>query len=276
VWHRILAKKLFLAFFILTAGAGLVFGKSYERIVSLAPDATNALYELGLDEQVKAITIYCPKGASPKEIIGSVLVQDIEKIIALKPDIVVASKDGNDKRVVERLRQFGINVFVLEQADSFEAICDNFTNLANALDRKKEARQILDYVNKGVLAIRRKNESKPPQTVFWEVADNPLYSCGKRSYLNSYNYFTNTKNIYADIDINYFAVEREDVLVRNPQTIIVLSMAGFGDRKTWQKFKHIEAVKNNRIFVLSSSDMLGATPLKFLRGLEILDEALHQ
>ncbi|MDR0485304.1 MAG: helical backbone metal receptor, partial [Elusimicrobiota bacterium] len=84
----------------------------YSRIISLAPAAAKSLYQLGLDEEIVGITIYCPKGKSKKEIVGTLIEPDLEKIVSLKPDLIVASKEGNTKGFIEKLRLLKFNVFV--------------------------------------------------------------------------------------------------------------------------------------------------------------------
>ncbi|MDR1086767.1 MAG: hypothetical protein LBL16_00705 [Endomicrobium sp.] len=84
----------------------LSYPKEYTRIVSLALSITKSLYELGAECFVKGITIFCPKGTE-KKIIGMLLEPNIEKIACIKPDLIIASKDGNSKVVVDKLQRLG-------------------------------------------------------------------------------------------------------------------------------------------------------------------------
>ncbi|MDR2708380.1 MAG: helical backbone metal receptor [Elusimicrobiota bacterium] len=269
-------KKLILAIGIIFIISANVFSKEYARIVSIAPQGTNALYELGLDEQVKGITIYCPQGKFKKEIVGTILDPNIEKIISLKPDLVVASKDANNKNIVQTLRKFNIEVFVFEQSDSFKAICDNFMRLADLLDQSKKAREIIKTSQKIIEDIKEKNRGVPVQSVFWQVGSAPLYTAGRKSFLNDYNAFTNTKNIYIDINVNYLPVNIEDVYLRNPQIIAIITMDDDFNDAQWQKFKNLSAVKNKKIFKIDPDSLFGLTPLKFAQALEILEELFYK
>ena len=98
----------------------------YKKIISLAPSATESLYELGIDKELIANTIYCSNGNFKKEKIGTVTEPNIEKIISLNPDLIVATKEGNYKTVVDKLVRLKLTVYVMEPYSNFEDICNNF------------------------------------------------------------------------------------------------------------------------------------------------------
>ena len=99
------------------------------RIISLIPSVTRSLYLLGLKDEIVAVTIYCPAEARDKIKIGSILEPNIEKIVSLKPDIVIASKEGNRQVTVDKLRSLGISVYVTGDVNSFEDIYSDFIKL---------------------------------------------------------------------------------------------------------------------------------------------------
>ena len=101
-------KNLIFALFLLFS-ASYAYA-DYNRIVSLAPSATASLYELGIDAEIAGVTVYCSGGKTKKEIVGTLLEPDFEKIISLKPDLIIASKEGNSKAAVEKLMRLGLNV----------------------------------------------------------------------------------------------------------------------------------------------------------------------
>ena len=136
--------------FILTA---IVCAEESKRIISLAPSITESLYELGLEQSVKGITIYCPKGAIKKEVIGTLLEPDMEKIILLNPDLIIATKEGNNKAIVEKLERLGFDVYVVESSENFNEICENYYRLAKKLDRTKEAIKIINTANDSLQEI---------------------------------------------------------------------------------------------------------------------------
>ncbi|MCA6071883.1 MAG: helical backbone metal receptor, partial [Endomicrobium sp.] len=136
--------------FIFTATA---CAEEYKCIISLAPSITESLYELGLEQSIKGVTTYCPKGAIKKEVIGALLEPDIEKIILLNPDLVIATKEGNSKAIVEKLKRLGFDVYVVELSENFNEICENYYRLAEKLGRTKEAIKIINTANDSLQKI---------------------------------------------------------------------------------------------------------------------------
>jgi iron complex transport system substrate-binding protein len=257
--------------------AGVSFAKDYKRIISLAPSVTKNLYELGIDKEIIAITMYCPKGKFQKEIIGTLLEPDLEKIISLKPDLIIAAKEGNSQILVEKLRKIGISVYIMETANSFEEICNNFFLLAEEIGYQKQAQKIIDEARGIVLSISSKTKNQTVQTLFWEIADKPLYTAGKGSFLNDFNAYTKTKNIYADfISGRYAPVDIEDVISRNPDIIIAADMDGQDLAQTKKKYKNAKAVKNNKVYYLKSDDLFGLTPMFFASALERIYRLIYE
>lgn len=100
----------------------------YSRIVSLAPSITNSLYDLECQDKIVGVTLYCK--APGKEIIGTLVEPSIEKIISLKPDLVIAADEWASAAIIDRLKNLRINVIVFKKPQRFQDICDNFIGLA--------------------------------------------------------------------------------------------------------------------------------------------------
>ena len=243
----------------------------YNRIVSLAPSVTESLYELGMDEQVIANTTFCPEGKTKKEKIGTFTEPNIEKIISLKPDLIIATKEGNNKTSVEKMERLNLPIYVMETVSNFEDICNNFQNLADFLGKAETAKKIISDVKKEINSIYE-NRTTKTETVFWEVGANPLFTVGKQSYVNDYNKFAGGDNIFIDIDMRYPNISIEAVLEKNPDIIILVNMGDISNKEInkWNKYKTINAVKNKKVFMLDANDIFTPTPKTFLKGLKIL------
>jgi iron complex transport system substrate-binding protein len=243
----------------------------YKRIISLAPSVTESLYELGMDEQLIANTTFCSDGKIKKEKIGTFTEPNIEKIISLKPDLIIATKEGNNKVVVEKMIRLNLPVYVMETVSDFKDICNNFQQLADFLEKTETANKIISDVKQEINSVYKENEIKT-ETVFWEVGANPLFTVGKQSYINDYNKFIGIKNVFADIDMRYPNISIEAVIEKNPDIIILVNMGDISTKeiKRWNKYKTINAVKNKKIFMLNANDIFTPTPKTFLKGLKIL------
>lgn len=248
----------------------------YKRIISLAPSVTESLYELGMDKELIANTIYCKDNNLKREKVGSVIEPNIEKIISLKPDLIVATKEGNYKSVIDKLIKLKLTVYVMEPYSNFEDICFNLQQLADYLDKSNEAKQIIDDVKKEILKLSNKNKNKNEDKIFWEVGANPIFTVGNQSFVNEYNKYINGINIFENIDIRYPKISIESVIKKNPDIILLVNMGDVSTQEIikWNKYKNISAVRNNKIYLLEASDIFTPTPKRFLNGITVLQNKL--
>lgn len=269
-------KKIFLLIIVFAFSSNLF--AEYKRIISLAPSVTESLYELGEDKEIIAVTVYCPKGSSKKEIIGTLTEPNLEKIIALKPDLIVSTKEGNNKSSVEKMQRLGFKVYVMETFSSFEEICSNFQNLANFIGKGDTAASIICGVKGEIDLIYDRTKKFPNEKIFWEIGAKPLFSAGKKSFINDYNKFAGGINIFGHIDKRYPNVTLETVVEKNPDVIILVNMGDIGKEEmlNWDKYKNVNAVKNNRLYMLEANDIFTPTPKTFLKGVKIVEKVLHK
>ena len=249
----------------------------YKRIISLAPSATESLYELGLDKELIANTVYCSDGVVKKEKIGTVTEPNIEKIIALNPDLIVATKEGNYKTVIDKLVRLKLTVYVMEPYSSFEDVCFNFQQLANYLNKSDEAKQIISDVKKEISNLSNESKDKNQEKIFWEVGANPIFTVGKKSFVNEYNKYINGINVFENIEMRYPNISVESVIEKNPDIILLVNMGDVSDQEIlkWNKYKKITAVQNKKIFLLEADDIFTPTPKKFLNGIKVLKKKLN-
>lgn len=242
----------------------------YKRIVSLAPSITESLYELGIDKELIANTIYCKDNNLKKEKVGTVTEPNVEKIISLKPDLVIATKEGNYQSVVNKLERLNLNVYIVDPYFSVQDIYNNFQKLADCIGKTEIAKQIIENTKKEI-QTKLKIE-KADKKIFWEVGANPLFSVGNKSFINEYNKFINGQNIFENIDMRYPNINVESVIQKNPDIIFLVNMGDVSEQEIvkWNKYKNISAVKNKRIFVLNADDIFVPTPKGFLKGIKIL------
>ena len=268
-------KKLFLVFIFIFITANAYC--EYERIISLAPSITRSLYELGLEKNVKAITVYCPKGTTEKENIGTLLEPNIEKIISLNPDLIISTKEGNNKSVIEKMQRLGCKIYVMDTVKNFEEICDNFKKLGAYVGKKETAESIIENVKKEMDIICAGIKNKKSEKIFWEIGAKPLFTAGKKSFVNNYNKFLGTINIFDDIDMRYPNVNIESVIIKNPDIILLVNMGDITNEEIqrWKRIKTINAVKNERIYMLDVNDIFTPTPLTFLKGVKIILKTVY-
>src|SRR5512139_3275520 len=131
--------------FIDETGREVTFPFPPERIVSLAPNITEILFSLGLDEEIVGVSIHCnfPEKAKNKVRVGSYISLDFEKITSLKPDLIIATGAGNTRDMVDRLGKLGFQTYVI-YPKNFEGILKSIDHIGQVVNRDREARAIIE------------------------------------------------------------------------------------------------------------------------------------
>jgi iron complex transport system substrate-binding protein len=262
-----------LAFFSVCSGAD---ENKPLRIVSLGPAITENLYILGAGDRIVADTVFCrrPGQATNRQKIGSVVRVDVEKIISLKPDLVVATPLTNPEQI-KMMRNAGLNVAVLPSAKNFEGLCAQFMKLAELAGRREYAEKVIEKYTAEIDAIRNATKHLGRQKVFVQLGADPLFTATKDSFVNDFVEFSGGINIAGDSDTGMYS--REKVIRDNPQVILIVTMGITGEKEkaVWLKYTTIDAVKNNRIFIIDSYKVCSPTPLSFAEALKEVTAYLH-
>jgi iron complex transport system substrate-binding protein len=251
-------------------------GVSPRRLISLGPAITEKLYLLGVQDRLVGVTTYCvrPPEACAKEKIGNVTQVNIEKIVDLKPDLVFATS-LTERRDVERLKRLGVNVLVFNEPRSYAETNQQFLELGRIVGREREAEEIVRATGRRVDAIRERIEGLPQPSVFVQLGTKPLFAATKDSFVNDFIELAGGTNIAREAKTGFYS--REEVLRQDPDVIILVGMdaAAGNEKKQWQKFRALKAVKNDRIFIMDSYRVCSPTPRTFVDALEEMVKALH-
>ncbi|MCP4181039.1 MAG: ABC transporter substrate-binding protein [bacterium] len=246
------------------------------RIVSLGPTVTMQLYILGVGDKVVGDTIYCKKieGMNNVSKIGSVTDANVEKIASLKPDMVFATDLSNPTQL-ELLKKLGIKIFVMHNPHTYKSMCEEFIKMGELINRKKRAESIVAKSNIEVASLRKKSSKYPKLKVFVEIGANPLFTITKESYINDFIKFAGGINVAEDASTGIYS--RENVVEKAPDVILIISMGMVGsqEKKIWEKFRTMPAVKNNRIFIMSSDKLCSSNPVTFPVTLKEIIKKLH-
>lgn len=260
---------LFVFFVFLSPYTALYARNIPQRVVSLSPAITEEIYLLGEQDKLIGCTTYCrrPKEVRQKTKIATITEVNIERIILLKPDLIFVTPLTN-MQAVTRLKQLGIKVMMCPQAATFEEICDQFFMLGDLFNKKTKADRIIRKAQHKILSIQNKLVNFKKIKVFIQIGTNPLFTVPKESFINDYIKRAGGINIAADAPRGIYS--REKVFVLNPDVIFITAMGIMADqeKKIWEKYETLTAVKNNRIYILDEYDMCSPTPLTFVRGLE--------
>jgi iron complex transport system substrate-binding protein len=251
-------------------------GSEPKRIVSLSPAITEALYVLGLEDAIAGVTIYCqkPPSAQTKEKIGTLMEPDMEKIVSLKPDLVLAMS-LTSPREIQKLKNLGLKVVTFQIPRDFNLLCDFFLQLGKVVGKEKDSQRLIQEAKNHVSQVTKKVASLPKPKVLIQIGSKPLFVATKKYFINDYVQFAGGTNIYQDAGLG--SVSMEEVVKRNPDIIIIATMgiSGENERKAWKRFATIEAVKNNRVYVVDPDRLCSPTPVSFAGYLAEIVSLLH-
>jgi len=260
-------------------GRNVKIPHSAKRIISLAPSITEILFALGLDEEIAAITNFCdyPEAVLNKPRIGGFVNPNIEKIVSLKPNLIIGIRDGNRMDTVHRLNDFGFPVYLIDPK-GFDGVMRTIKNIGDVVGREKESKKMIrDMVNKreNIITLTR-SLSKPK--VFFQVGDVPMITVGKGTLADDLIRLAGGRSISENELMSYPSYSIETILLKAPEIIIMSSMESKKNYlnlvKKWQNWKSIPAVRMNAVYVIDSNLVDRPTP-RIVEGLEALVRMIH-
>lgn len=244
------------------------------RIVSLAPHTTELLFSLGLGERIVGASEYSdyPPEAHAIPHIGSHDRFDLERILSLQPDLVVAWQSGNGPDVINRLRDFGLPVFALEP-DSLTAVPDDLERLGRLTGRDAVARDKASAYRRELARLTQTYRDRSPVRVFYQVWDSPLMTLAGDQYVTDAIRRCGGRNIFAGLPGKTATVSEEAVLERRPQLILAAGDPGADVFQRWRVLGALPAVKYDQL-VLLPPDTLARPTLRLVDGLANLCRAI--
>ncbi|MFJ8517894.1 ABC transporter substrate-binding protein [Lysinibacillus xylanilyticus] len=251
-----------------------------EKIVSLIPSNTEILFGLGLNDEIVGVTDNddYPTEATKKDKVGG-MDYNVEKIIALSPDIVFAhaSGMGNSKGAIEQLEAAGVKVFVVADAKNFNETYTTIEQLGQATGKLEEAKKIVANMKAKVKEIETKLDGVEPKKVFVESSDEPqIYTTGKGTFMNEMLEMIHAENVAADVN-DWYQIDAEQIISKNPD-VIVVAYNYVPDilKKIPQRagFETITAVKNKAIVQVDENITSRQGP-RLADGLEELAKAVY-
>ena len=251
-----------------------------QRIISLAPSNTEILFALGLGEKVVGVTEHCnyPPEALDKEKIGGFSTPDIEKIIALQPDLILAA-DIHKKEVISALEERGLTVFALAP-ENLDGILQDIQMVGKITGREEEASELVNQMENRIKAITDKSKSLQERTrVFYVTRHDPLWTSGSGTFINELIEKAGGVNIFQDVT-EHKVVDIELVIARSPEIIIACTGHGEAEGKPFEwaksepRLQVTEARKNKKIHQVDA-DLVSRSGPRIVDALECFAYFIH-
>ena len=262
-------------------GAEVSFAHPPKRIVPLQPSLAELADRIGatLDEIV-GVTAYTdfPPLLKTKPSVGPFAKPNLEAIVALKPDLVLAGRDGTPKETVSRLRKLGIPV-VTVATETIAGLRESYRIIGSALGRRAAADRALAEFDGEIEGLRARAKARPSLRVLLQVGEDPLVVAAGKTFLNEGLEILGEKNVYPDPNQTYPRVSVEDVLKKDPDAILLIGMRDDvvpfeRAEKRWKSYPKLTAVKWNRVILIRSDSLVRPGP-RFPAGLVQLERALY-
>jgi iron complex transport system substrate-binding protein len=263
--------------FIDFMGREVTVKKEPQRIVSLAPSITELIYALGAGDRVVGVTAFdnYPPEVQDVPKVGDFNGPNVEAIIAQKPDIIFASSlSGKDQ--MESLQQStGIPVAVLE-ARNIEQIYESIQLIGKLTGMQERGQEVIREMQNKIDEISGKTKDLPRVKVFYLLDINGNWTAGKGSFIDELITLAGGENIAADAGGEWVQYSTEELVKKNPDVIIMGAYAGkIEDVKKAEGYKDTNAVKNDKVFMISNDDIVSRASNRIVLGLEEIARILH-
>lgn len=253
-------------------GARLVLPAPPRRIVSLAPGATEMLYAAGAGDRLVATVFGADEPAAAKALprIGDANALNWERLIALKPDVVVVWKDLANRLMIDSLRKLELKIYYIN-AGSLEDLARSVRGLGALAGTQPTAEAAAAGLEQRIRRLAARKAAGPPLRVFYMIWDVPLYTVGGRHVISDAIARCGGSNLFADIDFPAPTVEFETVVKRNPEVILMSTtpITARDWRERWARFPALRAVAARQVLTFSDPrlDRMGPTAIDAVEGL---------
>jgi iron complex transport system substrate-binding protein len=253
-------------------GISIQLAQPAERIISLAPSLTELLYVAGAGDKLVGVVEYSdyPEEALSLPLIGRFDRFDIERILELKPDLVVAWLTGNPRSTIEGLERLGLTVYVAEPK-FLDSIPNQLEKLGQLAGTEGQASEAIDAYAEKLTSLVNRYSATAPVRVFYQVWDRPLMTAGGAELTNDLIELCGGINIFGELTALAPKVNLEAVVLRDPELIVA---SGIDERRpawldTWDEWPSMTAVANRQV-VFIDPDLTQRHSPRVLQGAEIL------
>jgi iron complex transport system substrate-binding protein len=261
------------------AGRRVTIPAEVRRIVSLAPSLTETIYALELQDRLVGDTNYCdyPPEAQTKAHVGGPMNPNLEQILALHPDLVLATREGNRLETVEALTRLGLVVYATDPK-SVEEVIESVRRLGAVLGARERGDALAVALHARLEQIRRRVSVLPPRRVFFVVWPAPLISIGKNTFLADALRWAGAESV-VETEQDWPRLSIEEVILQQPEYLVFSSMhfeeasltiESLRERAGWRS---LQAIREGRIAVVS--DAVNRPSPRLVDVIEQLARQLH-
>ena len=260
------------------AGQTVTLVKPAQRVVTLAPHVTELVFAAGGGARIVGTVSYSDFPAAAKSIpqVGDNRQIDIERVIAMKPDLIVVWLHGSAERQIEPLRALGIPLFYSEPRQ-LDDIADSILRLGRLLGSDQTAQAAAAELRLKLAKLKTQYQNRPPVRLFYQVWDKPLYTLNGQHIVSDAMRVCGGENIFANMTVAAPNISIEAVLQQDPEVILSGDQRNqsSGGVNLWKPYTTMTAVRRGNLFSLNG-DLLSRSGPRMIDGAAALCEKIEQ
>lgn len=236
----------------------LTFEQAPETIVSLIPSNTEIVFALDEGEKLVGATDFdnYPEEASKIERVSDSVAFSAERIIELKPDVVLAYSTGEVAPELAQLEDADIPVFVIESATSFEEVYGDIEQIASVLAVEEKGEQLVEDIQTQIKDVQDKLAAvDDKKEIYFEISPSPeIYTTGKSTFQQEILNHAKVENVFGDLE-GWPSISEEEVITRDPEVILTTVSYvedAIGDIKARDSWSEIEAIEDGDVYFVDS------------------------
>jgi iron complex transport system substrate-binding protein len=262
-------------------GAGVTLAAPAQRVISLAPHVTELLYAAGGGAKLVGAVSYSDYPPEAKQVprVGDNKALDLERIVALKPDLIVVWRHGNAQRQLDRLREMHVPLYFSEP-HHLDDIAVSLTRLGQLLGTSTTADKAAAEYRRDIARLRAQYASRPPVSVFYQVWDQPLMTLNGEHMVSDVIALCGGRNVFAKLEPLVPTVLTEAVLAANPEAIVTAAPGAtrpdtaLPQLGAWRAWPSLSAVANDNLFAIDG-DLINRPAPRIAQGARQLCEDLE-
>jgi len=243
---------------------------SQKRIVALAPHIVEMLFDIGAGDQIVGTVEYAdfPDAALKIPRIGSYHGIQIEKVLELKPDLVIVWRSGSKDSDIEQMEKMGLKI-IYSQPHKIEDVARELRKLGKHTGHEAQAEMVANRYLQRLKKLRQQHENIAPMRVFYQLWPEPMRTINKETWINQLIEVCQGENVFADNPTPYPQIGIENVIVSQPEIIILPDEKSNKEQPVidWRKWPEIPAAKHNR-FIRVNADVMHRFSTRMLEGIE--------
>lgn len=259
------------------AGRRVSLPVKVDRVISLAPNLTEIVFAVGAGDRLVGRTSYCDFPAEAKSVteVGDTRTPSLERIIALKPQVVLISTASQLEIFTQQLQEQNIAVFVTDPHD-LDGVFRSIEHVGEILGQKEQAEMLVQKLQERDKAVEDKVKQKPPVRVFYQVSAEPLYTVGRDAFVTDLIRRAGGISVTADVPGAWPKYSSESALATRPEAIILPTGGAMGaaNSAVTDALRQSPAALQGRVYKINDDHLARPGP-RAIDGIEEMARALH-